>query len=105
MTINEKMFELLKIKGIKAKDLCDFLNINTSTMTTWKSRGTNPPAEFIGPICEFLDISVYEFLGIENPNEIEKLYNQLTPEDKAIVDNIFSRYRNDSPKSYTSKIS
>lgn len=42
-------------------DLCRYLGINTSTMTNWKNRGTDPPAKYITPICEFLDVDC-EFL-------------------------------------------
>lgn len=106
MTITERMFELLKERNAKAKDLCDFLGINGSTMTNWKKRGTTPPAEFIIPICKFLNISVYELLGEENENDLERIYNQLAPADKAIVDNIFDRYREHAalPKSSDCKI-
>lgn len=37
-------------------DLCRYLEINTSTMTNWKNRGTDPPAKYIIPICEFLEV-------------------------------------------------
>lgn len=37
-------------------DLCRYLGINTSTMTNWKQRGTDPPAKYIAPICEFLGV-------------------------------------------------
>lgn len=70
--IIERIIELLDKKALKASDLCRFLGINTSTMTNWKNRGTDPPAKFIIPICEFLNISC-EFLltGKETSNTHE----------------------------------
>lgn len=59
--ITQRMFALLESKAIKAADLCRYLGINTSTMTNWKNRGTDPPAKYIIPICEFLDVDC-EFL-------------------------------------------
>ncbi len=59
--IIQRILQLLNDKSLKMIDLCRFLDINTSTMTNWKNRGTDPPAKFIIPICEFLNVSC-EFL-------------------------------------------
>jgi transcriptional regulator with XRE-family HTH domain len=85
------MFCLLEEKSLRAADLCRYLGINTSTMTNWKNRDTDPPAKFIAPICEFLNVS-YEYLltgtdsgsGFEldaNDRELLELFHQL-PERK-----------------------
>lgn len=55
--IIQRILALLEEKSLKMVDLCRFLEINTSTMTNWKNRGTDPPAKYIFPICEFLNIS------------------------------------------------
>ncbi len=55
--ITQRMLSLLDEKSLKMADLCRFLEINTSTMTNWKNRGTDPPARYIAPICEFLGVS------------------------------------------------
>lgn len=66
--IIHRMLSLLDDKSLKMVDLCRHLEINTSTMTNWKNRGTDPPAKYIAPICEFLGVS-YEYLltGKETP--------------------------------------
>lgn len=104
MTINEILFKTLKNKGLKQKDLADYIGVNQSVTTNWKNRGNNPPAEYLINICEFLNISIYELLGAESPNELERLYNKLEPQDKAIVDNILDRYRDKGKESSVSKI-
>ena len=104
MTINEILFSKMDEKGIKQTDIANKLNIRTSVIGNWKTRGTNPPAEYILPICEILDISVYDLLGTEPDSNIEKIYNMLNKQDREIVDNIFSRYETQEQKSSTFKI-
>lgn len=59
MTICERVFWLLSTtKGKSAAGLCKELGLNTSVTTNWKNRGTDPPAKFIIPICEYLGVSV-----------------------------------------------
>lgn len=59
--IIRRILSILDEKSIKMSDLCRYLGINTSTMTNWKNRDTDPPAKYIIPICEFLDVDC-EFL-------------------------------------------
>lgn len=62
MFIINNLLSLLEEKGLKQADLCEAIGISSSTMTNWKNRGTDPPAKYIVPICEFLDISPYLLL-------------------------------------------
>lgn len=55
--IIQRIISLLEEKSLTATDLCRAIGINTSTMTNWKNRGTDPPAKMIIPICEFLGVS------------------------------------------------
>ena len=107
MNINERIFSILKEKNLKQSDFAEFLGLSTGQITAWKKRGTTPPAEYLINICKFLNISIYKLLDAENENEseLDKIYAKLTPEDKAIVDNIFNRYRrNNGNLSSISKI-
>lgn len=58
MSIIERLLIILDKKNHKMSELCSFLNINTSTMANWKTRNTDPPAKYLIPICEFLNISL-----------------------------------------------
>ena len=62
MTICERMFEIIEHKQLKTADLAKKLNIRQSVITNWKKRNTNPPIEYILVICEFLGITVEEFI-------------------------------------------
>lgn len=85
MTINEKIFTEIKEKSLKKADLARLLQVNTSVVATWEKRGTNPPAEYLIRICEFLNISIYELLGIENGNKIQEAYDAADPGTQAAV--------------------
>lgn len=85
MTINEKIFTEIKEKSLKKADLARLLQVNTSVIATWEKRGTNPPAEYLVRICEFLNISIYELLGIKNENKIQEAYDAADPGTKAAI--------------------
>ena len=46
MEIIERITETLEKTDKKATDLCDRLGIRTSTMSTWKTRNSDPPAKY-----------------------------------------------------------
>ena len=52
MEIIERITETLEKTDKKATDLCDRLGIRTSTMSTWKTRNSDPPAKYIKPIAQ-----------------------------------------------------
>ena len=80
-----------KIGYSNATVLCDRLGIRTSTMSTWKTRNSDPPAKYIKPIADFLGVSVHYLLtGEEAParklttaeeDELLELYRAL-PQNK-----------------------
>jgi transcriptional regulator with XRE-family HTH domain len=96
LSIIMNLLSILEEKKLKQVDLCNAININTSTMTNWKNRNTDPPAKYIIPICEFLGISPYflltgkqEDLSIDNLSEDEKrllnMYSLLTDIEKGEI--------------------
>lgn len=106
MTINEKIFTEIKEKSLKKADLARLLQVNTSVIATWEKRGTNPPAEYLVRICEFLNISIYELLGIKNENKIQEAYDAADPGTQAAIRKLLDikDQEQSQDKLFTSKI-
>lgn len=96
MKIINRMFEIMDNNNIKSVDLSNYLNINKSVISNWKTRNTDPPAEYIVPICKLLKVSPYYLLtgkeDISNISEDEKSilekYNILTERNKGKIEYI-----------------
>lgn len=58
MTIIERIFLIMKEKGLKQKELATATNKNESQITSWKNRNCNPPAELLPDIAKFLNVSI-----------------------------------------------
>ena len=80
MEIIERITETLEKTDKKATDLCDRLGIRTSTMSTWKTRNSDPPAKYVKPIADFLGVSVHQLTTAEE-DELLELYRAL-PQNK-----------------------
>ena len=97
MTICERMYDELERRGLTAYGLSKKLGVNTTTTTNWKQRGTDPPAKYIVPICEYLGCSIEYLLtgqetekapvpGIsENGREMLELYERLPERDQLLL--------------------
>ncbi len=88
MTISQRIFLLLKQKGKKQKELAEYTGISTSAISAWNKNNTNPAAESLSTIADFLEVSLdYLLTGkekiIEYTKDIEKLLNNYN-----IVDDI-----------------
>lgn len=56
MKIIERMYQIMKEKGIRANEVAQAIGVWPQNMTTWKTRNTNPPAEHLPKIAEVLDV-------------------------------------------------
>lgn len=85
MTISQRIFYILKEKKLKQKDLAAYTGISTSAISAWNKNNTNPAAESISIIADFLGVSVeYLLTGKEKspslPDDEQELlsyYNNL----------------------------
>ena len=71
MLISQKIFSLIKQRGMTQKEFSERTEISQSTISDWKRKGTNPSADKILKICEVLQVTPYELLAENNSvNEI-----------------------------------
>jgi len=81
MTISEKIFELLELRGMSQKEFSEKTGIAQSSISDWKRKHTNPVSEKILIICEVLNVTPYELLSAT-----EGKGNRNNPSDFIIID-------------------
>ena len=69
-TISDKIFELLKEKGMSQKEFAQRTGIAESSISDWKKKRTNPVSDKILIICEVLDVD-YEEIKDKLPTDEE----------------------------------
>lgn len=96
LTINERIFLLLKERKYTQKYFSKQTNISEQTISAWKSRKTDPPAYQLSTIADFLNVSIdYLVTGNEKFAQThfidakEIIKDTLTPDERMIV----KRYR------------
>lgn len=62
MIISEKIFELIKEKGMNQKEFALATGISQSTISDWKTKHTNPAADKIMVICDVLGVTPVQLL-------------------------------------------
>ena len=66
MTISDRIFDRLKQLGMTQRTFSENTGISQSTISEWKSKGTNPTSEKIMVICNVLKVAPEWLLsGIE----------------------------------------
>ena len=63
MLISEKIFLIMKKRGLSQKEFSEQTGISQSTISDWKRKNTNPSADKILKICEVLRVTPYELLA------------------------------------------
>lgn len=63
MQIYQRIFDILKEKGISQKELSKRTGISQSTISDWKNKKMNPSSDKIMAICEALEVSPYAILS------------------------------------------
>lgn len=65
MRILDNISQLLNDKGLKQKDLTDYLGISKNCFTDWKSGKSSSYQKYLPQIAEFLGVSVDYIVGNE----------------------------------------
>ena len=63
MLISQRIFALMKQRGMTQKYSSEQTEISQSTISDWKRKNTNPSADKILKICEVLQVTPYELLS------------------------------------------
>ena len=62
MKISEHIFQIMKTKNVSQMELANAIGTSQSVVSDWKTKKTNPAANKIIPICDYLDVSADELL-------------------------------------------
>ncbi len=66
MTISERIFEILELKGMSQKKFSEATGIPQSTISDWRKKKTNPASDKIMIICHTLEVTpTYLLSGVE----------------------------------------
>ena len=57
MTVGQRIFELLKQKGMTQKEFSEKTGIATTTISDWRKKNTNPGSDKILLICAALEVT------------------------------------------------
>ena len=81
MTISERIFELLDMRGMNQKEFSEKTGIAQSSISDWKRKKTNPVSDKILIICNVLNVTPYELLG-----GTDSVGNRSNPSDFILVE-------------------
>ena len=93
MIISERIFGMLKERGMSQKEFSIKTGIAQSTISDWKTKKTNPASDKIMVICDTLEVSPYELLtGTEGggAKKVEYVIVDKTSQDYMVLET----YRN-----------
>lgn len=104
MTVSERIFQKLNSIGMSQKEFSEKTGIAQSTISEWKSKGNNPTAEKILPICHVLNITPewllsgtsvngsrgneMDYYVIDKNSEIGQLLVEITTMDQSRLDKL-----------------
>ena len=74
MLISERIFELIKERGMSQKEFSIKTGIPQSTISDWKGKRINPSADKILIICRVLEAEPYDILSDTAPDDEQQDY-------------------------------
>ncbi len=95
MTIGDRIFEKLKEINMSQKLFSEKTGISQSTISEWKSKGTNPTSEKILIICKVLECSPEWLLsGIDHTGERGNAIPWFVVDRNSELGSLISNYHN-----------
>ena len=91
MLISERIFELIKERGMSQKEFSRKTGIPQSTISDWKGKKINPSADKILVISRVLDVEPYDILSVSAPQEEKQDY--VTVSKTSAEYELLERYR------------
>lgn len=95
MTISERLFQIMSEKNITGYRLSKLTGISRQTINDWKTKGTNPAADKILPLCLALGVTPMELLQgkrmsdpteaaveVERIDQLVRVYRELPKKKK-----------------------
>lgn len=90
------ILNLMKVKGVRQKDLAEFLGVSQNAITQWKMHKTKSYMKYLDRLSEYFNVSKDELLQADNKQifesylskdeqQIIKQYRLLTPNLKRTV--------------------
>lgn len=109
MEIIDKISELLLLKNKTQKELTDYLGLDKSTFSAWKSGKSKSYNRYLKEIALFLDTSVNELVGVQtnSDRELSNVYfsfakkaqdNGIPPEDIELAINMILKLKDKNNK-------
>lgn len=86
MSINDRMFQIMKEKNITQSQLSRMTGIAVQTISDWKNKKTNPGADKIMRVCRALEITPEELLAGESPEPRKKAKPKTDNELQLMID-------------------
>lgn len=86
MLVSDKIFALIKEKGLTQKDFATLTGIAESTISDWKRKGLNPSLDKVPAICAALEITPYELLNMDKECATPDFVVELTQDERVLLE-------------------
>jgi transcriptional regulator with XRE-family HTH domain len=93
-TVGENLRKVCKAKGIKNKDIAEFMDVSTSSVSHWFNGDNFLDVDNLFRLCQFLGVSLDQVFGVKpivvgvlnaDEDEVISAYRKAKPEEKVII--------------------
>ena len=92
MTTGERIIYYREIAGLSQKELAEKLGISNQRLNNWEKDANMPSAEYYRPLCDILNVSADDLLGLKktvdltiNQAKLLKIYDELSKPSQDLV--------------------